>query len=143
MNKQSIRVKRIMGFIIFLLSISGCTSYGSRHVNIPSVDEFKVPAIGTLIPGKHEESISSTLSSEIGGILFVNQSGVEVKVAVSSTIATLPAGSNFLFILPPSTYQFYLYPAAAASWAYSDTVTASSIRYVYLPLGGVPGTNIK
>jgi hypothetical protein len=143
MNEHTIYVNKIMWFVVFLLSISGCANYGDRRMNIPLASEFKAPAIGTLIPGTHVESIHPTLAPEMGGILFVNQAGVEVKVAVSSTIATLPAGSNFLFMLPPGVYQFYVYPTAAASWPYSDTVMAGKMRYVYLPLGGVPGANNK
>jgi hypothetical protein len=136
--RKTIPIISVTWLSALLLIMTGCTT-GDR--GIPSADEFKIPAIGTLFPGLHEESIHPTLAPELGGIVFVNQSGVEVKVAVSSTIATLPAGSNFLFILPPDAYRFYVYPTASASWAYSDTVTAGSLRYVYLPFGGVPGAN--
>ena len=96
--------------------------------------------MGTLVPGEHEEAVTPAFSQGVSGVLMVNQTGAQVQVVVSATIATIPAGSSFLFVLPPNTYQFYIYEPGVAPWVHTETTLRGKMRYVYLPLRGVPGT---
>ena len=118
----------ICGLALSLLLI-GC---GGRQ--IPAASEFQIPAVGTLIPGQHEEAVQPTPGSDTGGVLMINQIGVEVQVAVSSTITAIPNGSSFFFVLPPATYDFYIYQPDKKPWAHTEVVTGGKIRYVYLSL---------
>jgi hypothetical protein len=116
----------IVATVIGLAVLAGCTS------SIPPASQFQIPAVGTPMPGGHEEAVKPDLSLDTSGVLFVNQTGVRVQVVVSSTIATIPIGEDFLFILPPGTYQVYLYQPNLAPLIHTETTTGGKLRYVYL-----------
>jgi hypothetical protein len=96
--------------------------------------------VGTLVSDPNVEAVKPVLAQDESGIFMINQTGAQVQIVVSSTIATIPAGSSFLFVLPPDTYQFYIYEPGIAPWAYTEAALGGKLRYVYLPLRGVPGT---
>jgi hypothetical protein len=127
----TLRVVQLLCGAALCLIVAGC----SRD-QIPPADQFQAPAIGTLLPEQHEESVRPDLAADVGGVLMINQTGVEVRVAVSSTIAAIPANSSFLFLLPPNIYQFYIYEPGMAPWSHSETVAGGKMRYVYLPVRG-------
>jgi hypothetical protein len=130
--QKPLRFTLLLG-IVFASLLTSCRS------SIPPVSQFLSPAVGTLVPGQREEAIAPTLSQNESGVLMVNQTGAQVQIVVSSTIATIPAGSSFLFVLPPDTYQFYIYEPGQTPWAHNESALGGKLRYVYLPLRGVPG----
>ena len=71
---------RTLILMVSLVSLAGC---GPR---IPAAKDFTVPAIGTPMPGGHEEVIPSDLPSGQSGALVVNQTGYPIQVAVNNTI---------------------------------------------------------
>jgi hypothetical protein len=115
--------------LIALLALASCQNSSPR---IPPVSEFQVQAIGTLMPGGHEEAVRPDFAPGTGGALFINQTSLTVQVAVSATLATLPIGQNFLFVLPPGSYQFYLYQPDLPPRLYSEAVADGQLRYIYL-----------
>ena len=114
--------------LVNLLSIS-CSSTNNSIV-IPPEEKFTIPAVGTLIPvggGTHQLSIPH----DVGGSLVVNNTEAEIRVVVSDTIATIKPTQGFLFILPPGTYQYYIY-GLGTSKIYVDQVQGNKVRYVYI-----------
>ncbi len=132
---------RIPLFIMLLMwgVMAAPLTVGCRS-SIPPADQFQVPAVGTLVPAHEVDTIKPVFSQDEGGILMINQTGAQVQVVVSSTIATIPAGSGFLFVLAPNTYQIYIYEQGKTPWTYTESTLGGKMRYVYLPLRGVPGT---
>ncbi len=114
--------------VVMVLSIM----MGCDNQKIPPASQFQIQAIGTLMPGGHDESVKPDFGPDTSGVLFVNQTGLNVQVAVSNTIATLPSGQDFLFILPPGTHQFYLYQPDLTPRVHTETTEAGKLRYVYL-----------
>jgi hypothetical protein len=127
MSKTIFPTSLLCGLVLCLF-LTGC-----GRQRIPEASEFHIPAIGTLIPGQHEEAVKPNLAADLGGILMINQIGVEVQVAVSSTITAIPNGSSFLFVLPPATYDFYIYQPGQTPVPHTEAVPSGKIRYVYLP----------
>jgi hypothetical protein len=123
---------RITLTTISLLVLMFLVSCQSPQPSVPPASEFRIPAVGTPLPSGHEEALNPEIASGTSGVLFVNQTGLHVQVAVSDTIATIPVGEDFLFILPPDTYQFYLYQPDLAPRIHTETTTAGKVRYVYL-----------
>ncbi len=104
---------------------------------IPSQSDFTIPAVGTLIPGGHEEAVSVNLSADQSGALVINQTGLRIQVAVSNTVTTVAAGEDFLFMLPPATYEFYIYRPDSVPYVHKETLDGGKLRYLYLtPLLG-------
>jgi hypothetical protein len=126
MSKTIYTTSMLCGLLLCLF-LAGC-----GRQSLPAAGEFHIPAVGTLIPGQHEEAVKPELVADVGGILMINQIGVEVQVAVSSTITTIPNGSSFLFLLPPTTYDFYIYQPGKAPLLHTEAVPSGRIRYVYL-----------
>jgi hypothetical protein len=125
---------RVLVAIAFLLIAAGC-----KPRVLPPAD-FKQPAVGTLMPGGHEEAIQPALPPGISGALVINQLGVRIQVAVSNTIATLPIGQDFLFSLPPGTYEFYIYEPDSTPRIHTEVLQDGKLRYLYLsPIGRPPG----
>jgi hypothetical protein len=119
----------LLAALIALLALPSCQS---QLPVIPPASDFQTQAVGTPIPGGHEEAVAPDFSPDASGVLFVNQTGLRVQVAVSDTITTIPVGEDFLFILPPGTHQFYLYQPDLAARIHIETTEAGKLRYVYL-----------
>jgi len=125
------RLSRLAIFSLLAAFVAACAP------RIPSQSDFTVPAIGTLIPGGHEESVSLDLPVDQSGALVINQTGLRIQVAVSNTITTVAAGEDFLFALAPGTYQFYIYRPDSVPYVHTETLDGGKLRYLYLtPLLG-------
>jgi len=53
-------------------------------------------------------------------------------VVINNTITTLDITKGFLFILPPQTYELYVYGLSDRPVARSEQVEAGKTRYFYL-----------
>ncbi len=84
------------------------------------------------MPGGHEESFSPHLSPDQSGALVSNKTGLSIQVAVSHTIATLPVGEDFLFMLPPGPYEFYIYEPDSTPRIHTETLESGKVRYLYI-----------
>jgi len=121
-------------YVLLLTSVAlfvlvGCLAKGTSQ--IPPSSQFRSPAIGTPMPA----TINATqirLPPNSSGVLFVNQTGNPVRVAVSDTITTIPAGQSFLFVLPANTYQFYIYEVGISPKARTERTEEGKMRYIYL-----------
>ena len=103
---------------------------------IPPKEQFTIPATGTLLPPGTSFAQTINLPSGSSGVLFINKTGNLVSVAVSNTLATIPVGQIYLFVLPPNKYEFYLYGVAATPLTHVEQTEAEKVRYVYLvPFG--------
>ena len=123
--------KRTLFFVAMAGLVMACSP------SLPAVGDFTVPAVGTLIPGGHEESISPDLAPDRSGALMINQTGLRIQVAVSNTITTVAAGEDFLFALAPGTYRFYIYRPDSVPYVHTEKLEAGKLRYLYLtPLLG-------
>ena len=119
--------------LAFAIGLVGCTR------TTPPASQFQIPAVGTPMPGGHEEAIRPELPAGQSGALVINQTGFPIQVAVSNTIATLPIGQNFLFSLPPGTYEFYIYEPDNAPRVHAEALLAGKLRYLYISRIGLPG----
>jgi hypothetical protein len=119
-------LKRGVVWVIGLAILAGCTS------SIAPASQFQIPAVGTLMPGGHEEAVGPDLPSGQSGALIINQTGFQIQVAVSYTIATLPIGQDFLFALPPGAYEFYIYEPNSAPRVHKETLESGKLRYLYI-----------
>jgi hypothetical protein len=119
---------------LIVLAVAGCAP------RTPAASEFTVPAIGTPLPGGHEEAVRPELPTGQSGALVINQTGLPIQVAVSNTIATLEIGQDFLFALPPGAYEFYIYEPDSTPRIHTETLADGKLRYLYItrivPLGG-------
>ncbi len=122
-------MRRFARFLIFFALAAGLPACGSQ---VPAASDFKLPAIGTPMPGGHEESIRPDLSPDQSGALVINQTGLSIQVAVSNTLTTLPIGQDFLFVLPPAAYEFYIYEPNSAPRVHKETLESGKLRYIYL-----------
>ena len=141
---------QIMGTALFVLTIcAGCAVYTSvsdktnqtivNSNQIPPIEHFQNLAVGTPVPYTTSPMPSFELPPASGGILFLNGMNGVVHVAVSDTMSTIATGYGFLFILPPQTYDFYIYGLVDYPVARSERVEEGKVRYVYLtPLGTGP-----
>jgi len=129
-------MRRFARFLIFFALAVGLFGCGSR---VPAANEFKLPAIGTPMPGGHEESVRPDLPPDQSGALVINQTGLSIQVAVSNTLATLPIGQDFLFVLPPAAYEFYIYEPNNAPRVHKETLESGKLRYIYLTHIAPPG----
>jgi hypothetical protein len=124
---------RVLVAIACLLTVAGCKP------PVPSPGDFKQTAVGALMPGGHEEAVQPALPPGQSGALIINQMGVPIQVAVSNTIATLPIGQDFLFSLPPGTYEFYIYDPNNAPRVHTEVLQDGRLRYLYISRIGPPG----
>jgi hypothetical protein len=99
---------------------------------IPDPTEFRQPAVGTPLPSGHEESIQPDLPVGQSGALVINHTGFPIQVAVSSTITTLPIGQDFLFVLPPGSYDFYIYEPNRPPYVHFEQLQDGRLRYLYI-----------
>lgn len=116
----------LLALTVIVLAVSACTP------RIPAASEFTVQAVGTLMPGGHEEAVKADLAADQSGVLFVNQTGYNIQVAVNGSIATLPIGQDFLFVLPAGQHTFYIYEPDSAPRAHAETLAAGKLRYLYI-----------
>jgi hypothetical protein len=133
-------MRNFLLFTLLMCSVIVASLTAGCRPSIPPASQFQVPAVGTLVPDQQVEAVTPVLSQNESGVFMINQTGAQVQIVVSSTIATIPAGSSFLFVLPPDTYQFYIYEPGIAPWTHTEATLGGKLRYVYLPLRGVPGT---
>ncbi len=122
------RTKALAVWVVawMLAALSACTP------PIPRPDQITVPAVGTLMPGGQEEGVQPNLPPEQGGALFINQTGLNLQVVVSGTIALIPPGQDFLFALPPGIYEFYVYQPDIAPRILKETLGSGKLRYLYI-----------
>jgi hypothetical protein len=114
----------VFGSIVLL----GCAT---QSIPNPPVEQFAKPAIGTPIPtGK--DVVPVNLPTGSSGVMVVNNKSISIRVAVSDTIATIEPSEGFLFILPPSTYQFYLYESDMPIGSRVEQIEVGKVRYVYI-----------
>jgi hypothetical protein len=99
---------------------------------IPPVSQFKMQAVGTLLPPGTSYAQTLNLPAGSSGVLFINKTGRPVSVAVTDTIATIPVGQIYLFVLPPDRYEFYLYGVADVPISQIEQTEFEKTRYVYL-----------
>lgn len=125
-----------MRTLILMFSLVCLVGCGPR---IPVATDFTVPAIGTPMPGGHEEAIPSDLPAGQSGALVVNQTGFPIQVAVNNTITTLGIGQDFLFALPPGTYEFYIYEPDSTPRVHAETLADGKLRYLYITRMAPPG----
>jgi len=116
----------VVATVIGLVILAGCTS------PIPPASQFQIPAMGTPMPGGHEEAVRPDLPSGQSGALIINQTGFQIQVVVSNTIATLPIGQDFLFALPPGAYEFYIYEPDSVPRVHKETLESGKLRYLYI-----------
>jgi hypothetical protein len=131
---NSSRIKVILGIAVTLW-LTACSK------SAPPASQFQIPALGTLMPGGHEEAVRPELSVGQSGALIINQTGFSVQVAVSNTIATVGIGQDFLFALPPGTYDFYIYEHDSVPRVHTERLEDGKLRYLYItriapPSGG-------
>lgn len=119
--------------LIVAISLAGCVR------TPPAATQFQAPAVGTLIPGGHEEAVHPALPPGQSGALVVNQTGFSIQVAVSNTIMTLPIGQDFLFSLPPGSYEFYIYEPDNAPRIHAEKLEDGKLRYLYITRMSRPG----
>jgi len=105
---------------------------GSCARQIPSADQFQVPAAGLPVPAGFEGSFTPDLPPGQSGALIINQTGLSIQVAVSNTIATLPANQSFFFSLPSGTYEFFIYEPDSAPRVHSEKLEDGKLRYLYI-----------
>jgi hypothetical protein len=132
-NVQFTSVKKFL-YIAMALWLVSC----SRA--IPPVSQFNVPALGTPILGGHEEAVQINLLPDQSGALIINQTGVRIQVAVTNTIATLPISQDFLFLLPPGSYDFYIYQPNSEPYTHKEILESGKLRYIYITRLGPPGS---
>lgn len=131
-SKPTMKARVLVSTLIVLMAV-GCVP------RVPAASEFTVPAIGTPMPGGHEEAVRPDLSSGQSGALVVNQTGLSIQVAVSNTIATLGIGQDFLFALPPGAYEFYIYEPNSAPYIQTEKLGDGKLRYLYITRIVPPG----
>jgi len=99
---------------------------------VPPQSNFTAPAVGTLVPGGHEEAIAPEIPAGQSGALLINQTGLRIQVAVNDTIVDIPLGHDFLFILPPGAHEFYIYRQDSQPVVHKETLEAGKMRYLYI-----------
>ena len=119
------KLLRLWIIVLVLVALSACTP------TIPRPDQVSNLAVGTLLPGGHEEAVDVELPAGMGGLLFVNQTPFPVHVIVDNTIVTIPAAQDFKFILPLGEHQFYVYEAGFAPRVHVEKLEVGKLRYVY------------
>jgi hypothetical protein len=127
-------------FYIFLAVMPGILAgiAGCAGDPIPPVDHFMATPVGTLLPGG-EEMKPLQVPPESSGVVFLNQSGSPIRVAVNNTITEVPVKQGFVFLLPPGAHKFYIYDMKGGARIYNEKVDQGKFRYVYYVFGGPPG----
>jgi hypothetical protein len=115
--------------VLFTLALGGCQA--DNQIKAPSEDQIRTPAVGTPIPAGAGLS-PVTLPDNGSGALFVNNASVKVRVVVSNTIASIDPRKGFLFVLPPGSYQFFIYDLEPTVQVSIEKIDPNKVRYVYL-----------
>ena len=111
-----------------LIILAGCAA---QPIPNPPVEQFSKPAVGTPIPaGKDAAPVN--LPAGASGVMVVNNKPISIRVAVSDTIATISPTEGYLFILPPATYQLFLYDLNGPIGNQVEQTEAGKVRYVYV-----------
>jgi hypothetical protein len=126
-------IARVLSLATAILMVTSCTQ------RVPSPGDFTEPAVGTLMPGGHEEGVAPTLGTEQSGVLFVNQTGNRIQVAVNGTITDIPRDYDFLFNLPPGKYEIYIFEPNSTPHIHTETLEGGKLRYLYITPLGQPG----
>jgi hypothetical protein len=123
---------RRVAVVIILSGILSSLLLGCNSLPpVPPAEQFKQVPIGTVIPyDKHGAPVE--LPPGMSGAMFINQKNTPIRVAVSDTITTVTPGQTFLFILPPASYQFYVYEVDASNSTRTETLEPGKVRYLYL-----------
>lgn len=123
---RRVMITVLLGGILSSLML-GCNSLPP----IPPAEQFNRDPVGTPLPyDQHGAPLS--LPPGMSGAMFVNQKNTPIRVAVSETITTIIPTQAFLFILPPGSYQFYVYEVDAANSARTENLELGKVRYLYL-----------
>lgn len=115
--------------ISLVLALGGCQT--GDQITTPQETQFQIPALGTPVPIGAGMSLV-TLPNNGSGALFINNAGLQVRVAVSNTIVTIDPKKGFLFVLPPGSYQFYIYGVEPVTQIDTEKIEPGKVRYVYL-----------
>jgi hypothetical protein len=110
-----------------LAVLAGCQP---RSPSIPPIENFTIPAVGTVVPLSEVDSPSVTPG--FTGMMFVNSSTAPASVVISNTIAEIPAGYGFLMPLLPNAYQVFIYEQNSPPKMSMIDVVEKKVRYVYL-----------
>ena len=103
---------------------------------IPPKESFTIQAEGTLLPPGTSYAQTLNLPAGSSGALFINKIGSTVNVVLSNTIATIPIGQIYLFVLPPGEHEFYIYGLTDQPLTRIERTEAEKVQYIYLvPLG--------
>jgi hypothetical protein len=127
-------MKRILLFIVVtfgvigVMALTGCAVQPSIN---PPVEQFSIQAVGTPIP-TGQDAVPVNLPAGTSGVMIVNNKPVALQVVVSNTIATIMPAQGFLFILPPSTYQIYLYDPSGPIGSRVERTDSGKVRYMYI-----------
>lgn len=111
--------------VLMLMGLDACATTPPRPDQVPS------PAVGTLVPGGHEEAVDVALPPGMSGVLFANQTNFPLRVIVNNTSVTIPSAQDFKFILPPGEIQFYVYESGFVPRVHTEKLDAGKLRYVY------------
>jgi hypothetical protein len=128
---------RPLQMVIFSLCVGGlstlaaCAAPTAPAVTIPSVNQFTKAAIGTPVPPRLSNQ-PVNVPPDKSGVAFFNQKMGIIRVALSDTITTITPTFGFLYILPPGTYNFYVYETDIPPSVRTEQTEAGKARYVYL-----------
>lgn len=122
---------RILALITLIGILSGLLLGCNPQPQIPPAEQFTQVPVGTPIPyDQHGAPVS--LPPGMSGAMFINQKNTPIRVAVSDTITTVIPGQAFLFILPPASYQFYVYEVDGPNSTRTEKTEPGKVRYLYL-----------
>jgi hypothetical protein len=128
--------------LISIMTLQGCTTSLAPGVltspvkPLPPASQFTAPAEGTLLPPGTKYNQTLDMPAGSSGALFINKTSSPVEVAVRGTIADIPAGQIYLFVLDPGDYEFYIYGLSDVPVSQVEHLEYEKVRYLYLmPLG--------
>jgi hypothetical protein len=114
------------------LLIALCCTLALSACSQTAEPKFTSLAVGTVVPNG-EEARLAPLPVGMGGALLVNRSENPIRVVISDTLATIPSGQGFLFILPPATYDVQVFKTDTdGPLRREESVSEGKTRYVYI-----------
>jgi hypothetical protein len=139
---RQLTLKAVILILTFIMTLQGCTTslapgaLTSPIKPLPPASQFTLPAEGTLLPPGTKYNQTLEVPAGRSGALFINKTSRLVEVAVRGTIADIPVGQIYLFILDPGDYEFYIYGLADVPVSQVEHLESEKVRYLYLmPLG--------